>query len=814
MRWEWHKIIHSNQRQGLTITSACDLGRVSHLGLCLLHSIRDDSQGLALSNKLTHAPSSIIAFGTVNDSWVLARILRSAKRWNQEWENKSPTWCWPSSPLRLFHGFLVTTRYTFILLNLSITLRFASISIFWSVSGFHEDSHLSGIPSSLPLSSSSEAFTPCGPSDRAEIRTRVQGVRGSSSARVATCSLPEVHGEFVHHIVDEEVDGQEERHDDKREGRHQEEESGEVKKNQTHNMSAWRWLMRWCEMYAAHAEYETWATQMRVIKCGSTRKCDVWSVLTVRTRLLLVIIYNCHRVHAARLPHLNPDSVMWLMRKGRCHKSKDGSVHSSVWVSICEIEEDDRDTWFELQVSPFEHCLLAIHWWHPPFPFTLTFLSWLLTNNPANSVIPGFEVARPEHLIDMLLLVSPQSLKARRYFISIQFLVVHSRHSLKLFGTLQLHFVHTLKHSLEETHFPVRIESQSCVEILNVINLWANINKLHHKIPLLDSVHRSWKQFLSPPLFSNVFLSSLVFKTDSHFEVLKMIFLNVLTATSQYRLEMLLCPHCFTTLWLARTVFSHTTVLKLTLQHWKSPESENFPNNAWACDDGWQVMYEFFWPCAPIAELSHQLWESILTSAIGAYSRGPCGRSTLLRHALWIHGPWPYTSYDGLKSTLLEGTTKNLARCTPLLTQAPCTRLELVPRWMWLELVRCTPPLAQAPSILYGRAVLHKGSVANVDVTRQSRIDNYWNIDGPRDLFDSWTRFTQFTLSEKSDQTHEHMKMPAAHAKHETWAMQVRVIKCGSTRKCDVWNVLFTKSSSIVRKSSKHTETKSMCSIH
>ena len=87
---------------------------------------------------------------------------------------------------------------------------------------------------------------------------------------------------------------------------------------------------------------------------------------------------------------------------------------------------------------------------------------------------------------------------------------------------------------------------------------------------------------------------------------------------------------------------------------------------------------------------------------------------------------------------------------------------------MWLELVRCTPPLAQAPSILYGRAVLHKGSVANVDVTRQSRIDNYWNIDGPRDLFDSWTGFTQFTLSEKSDQTHEHMKMPAAHAKHET----------------------------------------------
>ena len=33
---------------------------------------------------------------------------------------------------------------------------------------------------------------------------------------------------------------------------------------------------------------------------------------------------------------------------------------------------------------------------------------------------------------------------------------------------------------------------------------------------------------------------------------------------------------------------------------------------------------------------------------------------------------------------------------------------------------------------------------------QESRIDDYWNIDGPRDLSDSWTGFTQFTLlSEK-----------------------------------------------------------------
>ena len=33
---------------------------------------------------------------------------------------------------------------------------------------------------------------------------------------------------------------------------------------------------------------------------------------------------------------------------------------------------------------------------------------------------------------------------------------------------------------------------------------------------------------------------------------------------------------------------------------------------------------------------------------------------------------------------------------------------------------------------------------------QESRIDDYWNIDGSRDLSDSWTVFTQFTLlSEK-----------------------------------------------------------------
>ena len=32
---------------------------------------------------------------------------------------------------------------------------------------------------------------------------------------------------------------------------------------------------------------------------------------------------------------------------------------------------------------------------------------------------------------------------------------------------------------------------------------------------------------------------------------------------------------------------------------------------------------------------------------------------------------------------------------------------------------------------------------------QERRIDDYWNFDGSRDLSDSWTGFTQFTLLEE-----------------------------------------------------------------
>ena len=37
----------------------------------------------------------------------------------------------------------------------------------------------------------------------------------------------------------------------------------------------------------------------------------------------------------------------------------------------------------------------------------------------------------------------------------------------------------------------------------------------------------------------------------------------------------------------------------------------------------------------------------------------------------------------------------------------------------------------------------------NLDVKQERRIDDYWNIDGSRDVSDSWTGFTQFALLEE-----------------------------------------------------------------
>ena len=44
---------------------------------------------------------------------------------------------------------------------------------------------------------------------------------------------------------------------------------------------------------------------------------------------------------------------------------------------------------------------------------------------------------------------------------------------------------------------------------------------------------------------------------------------------------------------------------------------------------------------------------------------------------------------------------------------------------------------------------ISRTTLTNLDVKQERRIDDYRNIDGSRDLSDSWTGFTQFTLLEE-----------------------------------------------------------------
>ena len=57
-------------------------------------------------------------------------------------------------------------------------------------------------------------------------------MRGSYSARVPRSSLAEVHREFVHHFLEDEVDGQKEGHGDKRERDEEEEVNGDVEERE------------------------------------------------------------------------------------------------------------------------------------------------------------------------------------------------------------------------------------------------------------------------------------------------------------------------------------------------------------------------------------------------------------------------------------------------------------------------------------------------------------------------------------------------------------------------------------------------------
>ena len=68
-----------------------------------------------------------------------------------------------------------------------------------------------------------------------------------------------------------------------------------------------------------------------------------------------------------------------------------------------------------------------------------------------------------------------------------------------------------------------------------------------------------------------------------------------------------------------------------------------------------------------------------------------------------------------------------------------------------------------------------------MDVKQERRIDDYWNIDGSRDLSDPWTGFTQFTLLEE--------KPPEGFL----WSLQRLTRKQVTSRPDYLWPELWTK---------------------
>ena len=58
-------------------------------------------------------------------------------------------------------------------------------------------------------------------------------------------------------------------------------------------------------------------------------------------------------------------------------------------------------------------------------------------------------------------------------------------------------------------------------------------------------------------------------------------------------------------------------------------------------------------------------------------------------------------------------------------------------------------PRDEAFPILLKYIDVSRTTHTNLDVKQEKRIDDYWNIDGSRDLSDPLTGFTQFTLLEE-----------------------------------------------------------------
>ena len=83
------------------------------------------------------------------------------------------------------------------------------------------------------------------------------------------------------------------------------------------------------------------------------------------------------------------------------------------------------------------------------------------------------------------------------------------------------------------------------------------------------------------------------------------------------------------------------------------------------------------------------------------------------------------------------------------MTFGPCQDTNFIYRHQNEPRVKLHSPREESFPIPLKYIDVSRTTHTNLDVMQDSRIGDYWNIDGSRDLSDSWTGFTQFTLLEE-----------------------------------------------------------------
>ena len=118
-------------------------------------------------------------------------------------------------------------------------------------------------------------------------------MRGSYSARVPRSSLAEVRREFVHHIVEDEVDGEKEGQGDKREDGEEGEENGVVDEREIRHNDQMR-MKHGCDGTSADPNLIHACCMQFTVKSGRVR-CGVHTLRRLQQTTVSCKRHNCNK---------------------------------------------------------------------------------------------------------------------------------------------------------------------------------------------------------------------------------------------------------------------------------------------------------------------------------------------------------------------------------------------------------------------------------------------------------------------------------------------------------------------------------------